>query len=311
MDRAMAGNRMKDFAETERQPAILLEFSKSDFPKAKRGSMLVGAGDSYSAAVAGFYASGGACIAVDPYHLASSPDIARGADVFLISVSGRTASNLEAARKVRHLARRTVAITSDGRSRLAGLVDEVVRLPIKCLPRTPGLLSYSLSLLAVLSIVGRREKCDFEGAFRAARKDSGNIRWGGGTTYFLGNSLAYPVAMYAAAKTYEFLGAKAHPQLLEEFSHLELFSLGPSDLVNIFSAFDPSGASGRLAKALADQGYESHLVPDAGRSETERLFHAVFASQLSVLRRASELRLSEPSFLTAAGRLAVSDSMIY
>jgi len=308
----VAGNRMKVFgAETERQPGVLLEFSKSDFPRAKKGSIFVGAGDSYSAALAGFYASSGACIAVDPYHLASSPEIARDADVFLISVSGRTASNLAAARKVRHLASRTVAITSDEGSRLAGLVDEVVRLPMKCHPRTPGLLSYSLSLLAVLSMVGRREKCDFEGAFRAARNDEGSIQWGGGTTYFLGNSLAYPVAIYAAAKTYEFLGAKAHPQLLEEFSHLELFSLGPSDLVDVFSAFDPSGASGRLGKALAAEGYESHLVPDAGGSETERLFHAVFASQLAVLRRARELRLPEPSFLTAAGRLAVSDSMIY
>jgi len=261
--------------------------------------------------MAGFYASNGSCVGMDPYHLASSPEIAKGADVFLISVSGKTASNLAAARKVRTLARRTIAITSDVRSRLAGLADEVIRLPMTYSPRTPGLLSYSLSLLAVLNIVGRREKCDFEGALRAARKTEGNIRWGKGTTYFLGNSLAYPVAMYAAAKTYEFIGAKAHPQLLEEFSHLELFSLGPYDVVNIFSAFDPLGTSGRLARALAHQGYESHTVPSRVGSEREQLFHAVFASQLSVLRRAGELRLSRPNFLTAAGRLEMSDSMIY
>jgi len=303
---------MRAFAgEVERQPGVLLKFSKSNFPKAKKGSIFVGAGDSYSAAMAGFYASNGSCIAIDPYHLASNPEIARGRDVFLISVSGRTASNLSAARKIRPLARRTIAITSDAGSRLAGRVDEVVRLPMRYLPRTPGLLSYSLSLLAVLGIAGSKEECDFEDSFRAARNDEGNIRWGGGTTYFLGNSLAYPVTMYAAAKTYEFLGARAHPQLVEEFSHLELFSLGPSDAVNVFSAFDPLGASGRLAKALASKGYESHLVPCAGKSETERLFHAVFASQLAVLRRAGELKLSGPSFLTAAGRLTVSDSMIY
>ena len=303
---------MRAFAsEVGRQPGVLLKFSKSRFPRARRGSIFVGAGDSYSAAMVAFYASNGWCIAVDPYHLASTPGIAKEVDVFLISVSGRTASNLAAARKVRRLAKRTIAITSDEGSRLAGLVDEVVRLPMRYLPRTPGLLSYSLSLLAVLSIVGRGEKCDFEGAFRAARKDEGNIRWGEGTTYFLGNSLAYPVSIYAAAKTYEFMGAKAYPQLLEEFSHLELFSLGASDVVNVFSAFDPLGASGRLVKALAHQGYESHAVPSRGGSETEQLFHAVFASQLSVLRRVGELRLPEPNFLTAAGRLAVSDSMIY
>ena len=309
---AVAGNRMRAFAvEVERQPGVLLKFSNSSFPKARRGSIFVGAGDSFSAAMAGFYASNGSCIATDPYHLASTPEIAKGVDVFLISVSGRTASNLAAAMKVRTLARRTIAITSDEGSRLAGLVDEVVRLPMRYSLRTPGLLSYSLSLLAVLNIAGRGVKCDFEGAFRAARRDEGNIRWGEGTTYFLGNSLAYPVSMYAAAKTYEFIGVKAHPQLLEEFSHLELFSLGPSDVVNVFSAFDPLGTSDRLAKALAHQGYESHAVPSRGGSETERLFHAVFACQLSVLRRAGELRLSKPNFLAAAGRLAVSDSMIY
>jgi len=308
----MAGNRMSAFAlEVERQPGVLLKFSNSNLPKARKGSLFVGAGDSYSAAMAGFFASNGSCIAIDPYHLASTPGIAREADVFLISVSGRTASNLAAAKKVRTVAKRTIAITSDQESKLADLVDEVVRLPMRYHPRAPGLLSYSLSLLAVLRIAGRGQKCDFESALRAARKDEKNIHWGGGTTYFLGNSLAYPVAMYAAAKTYEFLGAKAHPQLIEEFSHLELFSLESSDAVNIFSAFDPLRVAGRLAEALAHQGYASHVVPSLGGSETDQLFHAVFTSQLSLLRRASELRQSKPDFLKATGRLAVSDSMIY
>ena len=303
---------MKAFVEeVKSQPHILEEFSRSRFPRAERGAILVGAGDSYSAAMSGFFSSGGACVALDPYHLASAPETAKGVDVFLISVSGRTASNLAAARRVRRLASRTIGITSDDGSELAGLVDEVVRLPMRYVPRAPGLLSYSLSLLAVLKIAGREERCDFEGAYAAAQKDDGSMGWANGTTYFLGNSLAYPAAMYAAAKTYEFFGARAHPQLLEEFSHLELFSLGHSDVVNVFSAFDPLGGSGKLAGALARQGYESHLVPGRGTSKTEQLFHAVFATQLSVLRRAGKLGLSAPGFLAAAERLAVSDSMIY
>ena len=303
---------MKAFAEeVKSQPHILEEFSKSGFPRARRETILVGAGDSYSAAMSGFFSSGGACIAVDPYHLASDPEIAKGADVFLISVSGRTASNLAAVTKVRRFARRTFGITSEEGSKLAGLVDEVVRLPMKYVPRRPGLLSYTLSLLAVLKIAGLEEKCDFEGAYSAARSDSGRIGWSKGTTYFLGNSLAYPAAMYAAAKTYEFLGTRAHAQLLEEFSHLELFSLGQSDRVNIFSAFDPLESSARLARALAREGYGSGVVPESGTTKTEQLFHAVFAIQLSILRRAADLGLSAPSFLTADRRLAVSDSMIY
>ena len=303
---------MKAFvAEVERQPCILEELSKSSFPRARRGSIFVGAGDSYSAALAGFYASNGSCIAVDPYQLASTPEMAKGLDVFLISVSGRTASNLAAASRVRKLAKRTVAITSDEGSKLAGLTDEVVRLPMTYVPRTPGLSSYALSLLAVLKVVGHEERCDFETAFREARKDEGKIIWGEGTTFFLGNYLAHAVAIYASAKTYELLGTKAHAEVLEEFSHMELFSLGPSDVVNVFSAFDPLGASGRLARALVQEGYESHVVPHRGASETEQLFQAVFACQLAVLRRADEMKLSKPSFLAARRKLAISDSIIY
>jgi len=297
--------------ELKNQGSVLNEFSARKLARARRGSIFVGAGDSYAAALAGFYASGGSCIAVDPYHLASSPGIAEGVDVFLISVSGRTVSNMAAANRVRRVARRTVAITSDGKSKLAGLVDDVVRLPMKYVPRMPGLLSFSLSLLAVLKLVGIGQKCDFGPVFDSAAKARGKISWGKGTTYFLGNNLAYPVALYGAAKTYEFLGLKAHPELLEEFSHMELFSLEASDSVNIFSCFDPLNASGRLARSLSRSGYEAHVIPGRGDSDVEQLFHAVFVSQVSVLRRARQAGLSEPSFLSSAGRLDASDSMIY
>jgi len=298
-------------SEVEGQPSILRRFSAASFPRAAKGSLLVGAGDSYAAAMAGFFASAGTCFALDPYHLASAPEVAKGADVFLISVSGRTASNVAAAKKIRTRARRITAITADEKSELGGVVDRVVRLPMRYVPRTPGLLSFSLSLLAVLEISGCHAECDFDGAFRAAGRDQRIIGWGEGTTYFLGNSLAYPVAMYAAAKTYEFLGMKAHAQQLEEFSHLELFSLGQADVVNAFAGFDPAGASSKLARALARQGYRSKVIPGRGSSKADQLFHAVFASQLSVLRRAEKKGLSRPSFLDGGGRLAASDSMIY
>ncbi len=297
--------------EVEGQGNILEEFSARRLAKARRGSIFVGAGDSYAAALAGFYGSGGSCIAVDPYHLASSPEIADGVDVFLISVSGRTASNVAAASRIRGVARRTVAITSDDKSKLAGLVDDVIRLPMSYEPRTPGLLSFSLSLLAVLKLIGVGQRCDFGGMFDSSVKDQGKITWGKGTTYFLGNNLAYPVAVYGAAKTYEFLGLKAHPELLEEFSHLELFSLKASDTVNIFSSFDPQDESGRLAEALSRGGYEAQVIPTRGSSDIERVFNDVFVSQVSVLRRAREAGLSEPSFLSSAARLDASDSMIY
>ncbi len=299
-------------AEVEGQPAVLSRFARTKLPKAAPGTVFVGAGDSYAAALAGFYASGGRCLALDPYSLAESPGIAAGLEVYFISVSGRTASNVLAARNVKGVARGMTAITAADGSKLATSADRVVKLPMAYEPRTPGMLSFALSLLAVLKISSGEGACDFGGAMRNARKESGSLTVSRkGITYFLGNSLAYPAALYAAAKAYEILGARSHAELLEEFSHLELFSLRKSDAVNIFSPFDSLGMSSKLSRALRKEGYESRVVADRGETKAERLFHAVFASQQWVLAMARTRGLDRPDFLSRRGRLRVSDSMIY
>ncbi len=297
--------------EVEGQPKALERFASSKTPRAPKGSIFVGAGDSYAAALAGFYASKGGCIGLDPYTVATVPEITKGREVFFISVSGRTSSNLLAARRVRRLAKKTIALTAVPDSKLAALTDQTVALPMTYVPKTPGVLSFSLSLLAVLKRVKADASCDFERAFANAQSDRGKFSFGGGTTYFLGNSLAYPMALYAAAKTYEFLGTKAHAELLEEFSHLELFSLNRSDSVNLFGCFDPAGMSRKLAKSLAAHGYGSSQIAARGKSDLDRIFHSVFASQLAVLDRAEVAGLTEPKFLSSVDRLDVSDAMIY
>jgi glutamine---fructose-6-phosphate transaminase (isomerizing) len=293
------------------QAPALDEFVRAKLPRAPRGAIFVGSGDSYAAALAGFYVSGGDCLALDPYSLASAPGVAAGKEVFFISVSGRTSSNIAAARKVRGLAAKTTALTADDRSELAAATERVVKLPMKAMPRAPGLLSFSLSLAAVLKISEGSFACDFRRALREAVVDSREVSFARGTTFFLGNSAAYAVSLYSAAKVYELIGARAHAELLGEFSHLSLFSLRKSDSVNIFSSYDASGVGGRLRQALAERGYESRLIRSRGRSEAETLFHSVFAAQMAVLRNAEEAGLSRPAFLTARDRLMVSDAMIY
>jgi hypothetical protein len=295
--------------EAERQPGELSKFVKVSLPKSPGGSIFVGAGDSYAAALAGFYASRGRCIALDPYALASEPEAADGAEVFFVSVSGRTSSNVLASAKVRGRAKKTVAITAVERSPLAKNVDETVLLPFDYVPRTVGLLSFSLSAMAVLKIVGGG-RCDFQKIFDEAKVDCGGFELAKGTTYFLGNSLAYAAAIYSSAKVYEVLGARAHAEALEEFSHLELLSLRSSDVVNVFSAFDPMGMSKKLRGALSKEGFRSAALPARGRSAAENFFHSVFAAQLWCLVEARRKGLTKPRFL-GAKRLRVSDSMIY
>ncbi|MDE1852387.1 MAG: hypothetical protein KGI38_01435 [Thaumarchaeota archaeon] len=308
----MGGNQIQALArEVRGQSEVLERFARSKLPKAPRGSIFVGAGDSYAAALAGFYASGGRCIALDPYSLAATPEMAEGLEVFFISVSGRTASNIIAAKKAGRYAKRMTALTAVDDSQLARLTGRVVKLPLDYVPRTVGMSSFSSSLLAVLGIAGGRVDCDFQSAYKRAVKDWRMISYGKGTTYFLGNSLAYPAALYAAAKTYEILGFKAHAELLEEFSHLELFSLERADVVNILSCFDPSDISRKLKAVLSGQGYQCSKVPTSGASNADRLFHSVFVVQLSIIDRARKAGLGEPGFLGEVGRLRASDAMIY
>ena len=297
-------------AEVEAQPKALGEFGRQPSSRAPEGSIFVGAGDSYAAALAAFYAARGRCIALDPYALASDPGFSDGKEVYFISASGRTSSNILAAKKVSGHAKRTTALTASSESGLAEVADRVLRLPMAYLPRTPGMLSFSLSLLAVLKMV-TEGTCDFLGAMREARRHPLEFSGAGGTTYILGNSLAHPAALYAAAKTYEVLGTKAHPELLEEFSHLELFSLAPPDVVDSFTFCDPSGTAQKLSSALKSKGFEARVVESWGRNPVERLFHAVFQIQLSVLREARARRLAAPRFLDAPGALETSDEMIY
>lgn len=298
--------------EVSEQPKLLRDFSKSRIAKAPKGSLFVGAGDSYAAALGAFYLSRGTSLALDPYALIASPEMAAGREVFFVSISGRTSANIEAARRVRGVARRTTALTVDETSPLAASTDRTMKLPITVAPRSPGLLSFTLSLLATVMIAtGEGSPIDLGRAFRKAAGDSEKVRFASGTTYFLGNSAGYAAAVYSTAKVHELFGSSSQAEMLEEFSHMELFSLRKSDCVNIFSCFDPLGKGRKLHKALLDRRYESSLIPSYGSSAVEQLFHSAFVAQLAVLRKAEAVRLRRPSFQTKRDGLEISDEMIY
>ena len=272
----------------------------------------MGAGDSYAAALASSYLSGGKCLAFDPYAISTIPSVAAGRDVFFISVSGRTTSNVSAARGLRGIARRRIAITAGKDSPLAEVVDDVILLPYEPKARIPGTLSFTLSLLTSIKVALGGFSCDFRRAYSRARLAKRLFKASDrGTTYMLGNSAMHAVAIYAAAKVYEILGARANAQQLEEFSHMELFSLKNSDSVVIFSAFDPAGIGAKLCDTLKSGGYTASLLSRYDSNPIEALFHSIFAIQLGVLDAARGGGLSEPYLVSAGRKLRVSDGMIY
>jgi hypothetical protein len=273
--------------------------------------ILVGAGDSYAASLCASFLAGPGILALDPYSLAESISWAKARHVFIISVSGETASNVELARRLKGIAKETVAITCNPKSRLAATVDDFVELPFKPRGKSPGIASFTLSLAAALKVCGRDPECDFEAVLSRGAVESRRILVSGGrsVTHFVGNNEAFGASVYGVAKIYEFLGGRAQASLLEEFSHMPLFSLSTSDSVDVIES--PEGDKGeRLCESLRRGGFASSLIRPEG-SRVERLYLLIFAMQTAAIKAAKRERLEAPYFLGAKKKLRISDEMIY
>jgi hypothetical protein len=301
----------KEFKE---QPSLLRSFRSSALwsDLAGRGDpIFVGAGDSFAAAVCASFLAGPRILALDPYSLHESIAWAKGRPVYIISISGETRYNIELARALKGVAKETAAITCNPTGRLASAVDSVVELPFRPRGKSPGIASFTLSLAAALKVCGLDPECDFEEALSRSASVSKLIRIANGhnVTHFAGNNELYAASIYGVAKIYELLGRRAQASLLEEFSHMPLFSLSTSDTVNVIEA-SGGGKGQQLCERLKNGGYASSLVRLEGR-RFERLYLLIFAMQMAAIEAAKKEGLKAPYFLRAKKKLRISDEMIY
>ena len=300
--------------EVKEQPSLLRSFRRSTLwsELGEGGDLIfVGAGDSYAASLCASFLVGPRVLALDPYSLTESIGWAKGRSVYVISISGETRSNIELARALKGVAKRTTAITCNPKSRLAAAVDEVMQLPFRPCGKSPGVASFTLSLAAALKVCGLDPDLDFEEILSRASTESKRFRVAGrhGVTHFAGNNEAYASSIYGVAKIYELLGGRAQASLLEEFSHMPLFSLLASDSVNVIE--HQGGRKGELLyNKLKDGGYASTLIrPRGGR--LEGLYLLIFGMQMAAIRAARRNGLIAPYFLGAKKKLRISDEMIY
>jgi fructoselysine-6-P-deglycase FrlB-like protein len=301
----------KEFKE---QPSLLRSFTGSA-PWSRLGDgddpILVGAGDSYAASLCVSFLAGPRIVALDPFSLAESIAWAKARHVYIISASGETTSNIELARQLKGVAKETVAITCNPKSRLAAVADGVVELPFRPRGKSPGIASFTLSLAAALKVCGIDSAFDFGAVLSRGASESKRIRVSDrrGVTHYAGNNEAFGASIYGAAKIYEFLGGRAQASLLEEFSHMPLFSLSASDRVNVIAS--PEGDKGeRLSERLKRGGFATSLIRPEG-SRVERLFLLIFAMQMAAISAARREGRETPYFLTATKKLKISDEMIY
>ncbi|MGH9922013.1 MAG: SIS domain-containing protein [Nitrososphaerales archaeon] len=298
-----------------------IRFQISDLPRFVRESQieklnvkdqercaLTGTGDSFAAAMIAEFASNNKVRCLDPMNICTNPSTIKDKLLYALSISGNTKANIEAVKSASKHAARTIAITANRESRLARVCNKVIELKFKNVGMlTAASISFTTSMLACLSLVRNVTITDAERLFNSAESDAEEMKLNG-HVYVLGNWITYPLAIYGCAKMYEVLGMKAQHVMLEQFCHMQLFSVREGDSILILSNDDKAR---ELSAKLVNSGYNSHVFEPKGKTLEDNLLYYSFLLQLIVLNNAKRLQLKECYFMTNDKLREISSSLIY
>ena len=306
----------------EKDINLQLDFLKS-FQKQKilssnqqRNVIFSGSGDSLvSAMLAESFSYEGIVNAMDPLDLYKNRHLVKSKHVYFVSISGNTITNI----KVAKIAKKSTAITSQPKSRLAKASDQIICLAA---PNhdvfTAGSISFLDSALTCISLV--REISipkNIQQLFSKANIEAKKVKQLSkkNKIFVLGNLFTYPLAMYCAAKFYEILGYDVHYCRIEQFSHMELFTAQKDDTVFIFE--EKNSYTKQLARNLKNVGINVVLpqIPSEKKKKDNSIISQVifytFFSQLITLFEAKKKRKKECHFVTEKKIRNISNQMIY
>jgi len=292
--------------DIQKQSEFLKNFKKQNplRENQQKSTIFTGSGDSLASAMLAEAFSEFRVRAMDPLDLVKNKTIAKNNAIYFVSISGNTISNIKVAR----IAKKSIAITSQNKSRLAKTCDTSIILQS---PNsdvfTAGSISFLDSALTCISIVHRLTipKFDF---YKKASSDAKKVEVGK-RIFFLGNQYTFPVAMYAAAKFYELVGYDAHYERIEQFSHMELFSSKKGDTVIIFE--EKNSHNSMLIKNLKKVGINAILINSSFSDKISQTIYYTFFSQLLPLFEAKKLGKKDCNFVLKRKLRKVSDNMIY
>ena len=302
---------MRTIEALEKEIEMQVDFVEKFVPpkmlslKEQRRAIFCGSGDSFASAHLAQSFSAFRASARDPLELMGQREAFAGRDLYLISVSGNTVSNICLAK----MHKRTTAITADKESRLARSCRNTI--PLKFCSagiQTAGSISFLASALACISLVSEHRIKDpariYREAVRAARRVSLT-----GKVYLLGNVHTLPIAMFCAAKLYEVLGSDAHYERIEQLLHAVMFSARRGDTVILFEPKNRHNE--RLLKNLRKSGLRvKRLEPTMKRTHEQILFF-IFVSELIVLYAAKKRKKKDCFFIDENELRNASSSMIY
>ncbi len=302
--------------QTEDLPVFASELGKDHrFRNLDLYSMIfTGSGDSLASSLFAHYLSQMQAFAADPFELQLYPQVSRNKAVFITSVSGKTRTNIQLARKVKGVAKKSVAITANPDSPLAKECDDVIQLRY----RSPGILtsgtaSFSASLLAVASLIRRLPKLDSLPVVerRAAEWAQGLRVHPNGEFLFVGSGTGYSLAMYAAFKIHEVLGVSAQYQHTEQLGHSQLFSLQEKSDNLLFLSPSSDKKTSEVFRVLSKNGLHGYLLKGSTADPILATLQVMFCIQHLALYLGRKMGLRECAFVTDEKRLALSSRLIY
>lgn len=288
--------------QLEELPRIIASMNNLKDEEEQYRCIFTGAGDSYAAALEAVYASNHRAKFIDPLELSLKPEFAKDALLYIISVSGSTGANIAAAKATRGLCRR-IAITANANSSLAEESDEIIEVRYKNLGvLTAGSIGFTSTLLAALSIVHELKISDMKKIFYAAKDNNIQLK---NHIYIVGHDITYPLSIYATAKIYEVLGFKAQYCMLEQFCHMELFSLSRDDTVLFLTDIEKADS---LYNKLDCNKY---IITPYNKHFLDNILYYTFLIQFMTLKNAKILGLIDCYFAINERIRSISSNLIY
>ena len=273
--------------------------------KNQRKTIFCGSGDSFAAALLAEAFSNFRVRAADPLDLLKNKSITKNNDVYLVSISGNTISNVKVAKN----AKRATAITLNDKSKLAKACSKCIHLDYPSSGVfTSGSIGFISSALTSISLVSKFNIRGIMELFKRALLESKKIKLGK-KIFIIGNLHTFPVAMYGAAKFYEILGTDAYYERIEQFLHMGLFSAKSGDTVIIFE--EKNSHNSRTTKNLKKLGLNVYQPNPGTSNKVAQIIFFTFFSQLTPLFYAKKIYQKECYFITAKKLRNASSDMIY
>jgi fructoselysine-6-P-deglycase FrlB-like protein len=303
--------KMRTIPAFEKEIKMQINFLKRFVPQKilsqsqQKKTIFCGTGDSFAAAQIAQVFSDFRTSAFDPLDLLKNTKLVKYSQVYLISISGNTISNIKLAKAINN----GIAITAYPQSRLAKNCKKIIVLNYENSGIfTAGSISFLASIMTCLSLISKITIHDVSAIYKNAKRQSKKVSLRG-KVFLLGNLHTFPIAMFAAAKLSEVAGLDAHYERLEQFSHTGLFSAKKGDTVIIFESKNKHNLM--LSDILKRYGLNvKHFEPKTKNMQEEILFF-IFVSEFMALFDAKKKNQKDVYFMKAKKLRHISSSMIY